>query len=152
MTIRGLRSLAGTALLLAVLSTACGADAGPITVDQARIGEPAGPNAALYLTATSNGAPDRLVGAETVVADVVEIHRTTVDADGVMSMERVDSLELAASGSLVLEPGGLHIMLVDVERVEAGDVVEVTLLWETAGEMTVEAEIVEPADTMSHEG
>ncbi|HUG08767.1 MAG TPA: copper chaperone PCu(A)C [Acidimicrobiia bacterium] len=148
---RRLRSLSGSALLIGVLSTACAADSGPITVDGARIGEPTGPNAALYLTATSNGGPDRLVGAHTVVADVVEIHRTTIDGDGVIAMERADSLDLPAAGSLVLEPGGLHVMLVDVDRLEAGDVVEVTLIWETAGEMTVEAEIVEPADTMSHE-
>lgn len=151
MTMRGFRPLAGSVLLMAVLSTACGADSGPITVADVRIGEPAGPNAALYLTATSNGGTDRLVGAETDVADVVEIHRTTVDADGVMSMERLDSMDLPSTGALVLEPGGLHIMLVDVDRLETGDVVEVTLMWETAGEMTVEAEIVAPADTMSHD-
>lgn len=149
---RRLMSLTGSALLIGVLSTACGADPGPITVDDVRIGEPTGPNAALYLTATSNGDPDRLVGADTRVADVVEIHRTTIDGDGVITMERVDTLDLPATGSLVLEPGGLHVMLVDVDRLEAGDVVEVTLIWETAGEMTVEAEIVEPADTMSHDG
>lgn len=139
------------AVLFGMMATGCGASPGGIAIDDARIGQPTGPHAALYLTATSEGEPDRLVAASTDVAAGVEIHQTTTE-DGVMSMQRTDGLDLRAGESLMLEPGGLHLMLLDVARLDVGAVVEVTLIWETAGEMTVEAEVVEPAETMSHEG
>jgi periplasmic copper chaperone A len=138
-------------VLFGVVATGCGSASGGIAIDDVRIGQPTGPNAALYLTATSEGEPDRLVAASTDVAAGVEIHQTTTE-DGVMSMQRIDGLDLPAGESLVLEPGGFHLMLLDVARLDVGAVVEVTLIWETAGEMTVEAEVVEPADTMSHDG
>ncbi|MBB1472413.1 copper chaperone PCu(A)C [Luteimonas sp. MC1782] len=40
----------------------------------------------------------------------VEIHETTL-ADGVSRMRAVPSLAIAAGGEAVLEPGGLHLML-----------------------------------------
>jgi periplasmic copper chaperone A len=138
-------------VLVGMLATGCGSSPGGIAIDDARVGQPTGPNAALYLTATSEGETDRLVAASTDVAAGVEIHQTTTE-DGVMSMQRIDGLDLPAGESLVLEPGGLHLMLLDVVRLDVGAVIEVTLIWETAGEMTVEAEVVEPADTMSHDG
>lgn len=138
-------------VLVGFMATGCGSSSEVISIDDARVGQPTGPNAALYLTATSEGGPDRLVAASTDVAAAVEIHQTTTE-DGVMSMQRLDGLELPASESLVLAPGGLHLMLLDVDRLDVGAVVEVTLIWETAGEMIVEAEVVEPADTMSHDG
>ena len=69
-------------------------------------------------------------------------------SDGTMSMARIDRLDLPADGSLVLEPGGYHLMLVDADRLEVGETVEVTLIWETAGEMAVEAEVVDPGETL----
>ena len=56
-----------------------------------------------------------------------------------------------AGGTLVLEPGGVHLMLVDVERLEVGDTVNVTLQWQMAGAMQVEAEVVEPQHVMEDE-
>lgn len=138
-------------VLAGMLVTGCGSSPGGIAIADARVGQPTGPNAALYLTATSEGETDRLVAASTDVSAGVEIHQTTIE-DGVMSMQRIHGLDLPAGEPLVLEPGGLHLMLLDVARLDVGAVIEVTLIWETAGEMTVEAEVVEPADTMSHDG
>ena len=42
-------------------------------------------------------------------------------------------------------------MLVDVERLEVGDTVNVTLQWQMAGAMQVEAEVVEPQHVMEDE-
>ena len=131
---------------------ACQSETGTVTVADVRIGQPSGPNAALYLTASAEGPGDRLMGAETGVARVVEIHETTTGDDGTVSMRPVGDVVIPAEGSLVLEPGGLHLMLVDVERLEVGDVVEVILMWETSGEMAVEAQVVDPGDTVGHGG
>lgn len=140
-----------TALVVALGVVACQSDTGSVTVADVRIGQPTGPNAALYLTASAHGQSDRLTGAETDVARVVEIHESTTGDDGTVAMRPVDDVEIPEGGSLVLEPGGLHLMLVDVERLEVGDVIEVTLMWETAGEMAVEAQVVDPGDTVGHD-
>jgi len=132
--------------LLLVSMTGCGNDGEAVTVTDARIGETAGPNAAIYLTAASGGGPDRLLGASTDAAASAELHETVHNADGTMGMRPLQGLELPAGGELVLEPGGHHIMLVDVTALEAGDTVEVVLVWEMAGEMMVEATVVKAAD------
>lgn len=150
---RRVRPLLATVALAAALGVvACQSGNGSVTVADVRIGQPTGPNAALYLTASAEGRDDRLLGAETDVARVVELHESTMDDDGTVSMRSVDAVEIPPEGSLVLEPGGFHLMLVDVARLEVGDVVEVTLVWENAGEMTVEAQVVDPGDTGGHDG
>lgn len=141
-----LRWLAGAILLATVVS--CSSDA-TIEIVDARLGEPAGPNAALYFTALGGDSPDRLVGAHATIATEVQIHETTIGEDGTMRMRPVDGLDLPADGELVLEPGGYHLMLVDVERVEAGEEIDVSLIWENHAEMTIQVDVVAPGDTMS---
>lgn len=133
---------------LGLVVAACGGADGGIEISDARVGQPTGPNAALYFTATSGGEADRLVGASTGAASSVELHETSIGDDGTMSMQQVDGLDLAADGELVLEPGGYHLMLIGSDRMEVGDTVEVTVSWEQAGDMTIEAEVVEPGETM----
>lgn len=139
--------LAGAILLATV--TACSSDSETIEIVNARLGEPAGPNAALYFTASGGDEPDRLLGARAAAAAEVQIHETATGEDGSTTMRPVDGLDLPADGELVLEPGGYHLMLVDVERVEAGDEIEVTLIWENSGEWTIPVDVVPPAETMS---
>lgn len=142
-----MRRLLAGAILLATVSACSGGDE-TIEVVDARLGEPAGPNAALYFTASGGDEPDRLLGARTAVAAEVQIHETTTSEDGTTTMRPVDGLDLPADGQLVLEPGGYHLMLVDVERVDAGDEIDVTLIWENSGERTIPVDVVAPADTM----
>lgn len=138
-------------LLTAVMAmTGCGTQKPGLVVSDARIGRPTGPNAALYLTATG-GEEDRLVAARTDVAARVVAHETIIDGDGTMSMRPLDQgISLSAGESLALAPGGYHLMLVDVDELQTGASVSVTLVWENAGEMTVEAEVVEPDETMGN--
>lgn len=140
---------ASAALALAVIVAACSAGTGP-EISDARVGQPTGPNAALYFTATSGGEADRLLGATTDAAGAIEIHETVMNGDGTMAMAGVEALDLPSGDTLVLEPGGYHLMLVDAERLHVGDTIDVTLMWETAGEETIEAEVVDPGDTMGN--
>jgi periplasmic copper chaperone A len=121
-----------------------------VEVADARLGQPTGPNAALYLTVDSDGS-DRLVGASTPVAASVEIHETSVDDDGTMTMTPADGFAIDPGASLVLEPGGKHLMLIDADRLEVGETVEVTLEFEQAGEVTIDAVVVAPQDVMQDE-
>lgn len=142
-------------LLLVVLSLALGAgcqgSAEGLVVSDPRVGAPTGPNAALYFTVDNHGETDRLIGASSDVAKRVEIHETTMDEDGTMGMESVAGIDIPANESVVLEPGGLHVMLLGVDRLAEGETIEVTLQWEMADDMVVTAEVVSPAETMGHE-
>lgn len=140
--------------LVSLLVAACGGSGDGIVVTDARIGMPTGPNAALYFTVEnhSDGA-DLLEGAATTVAASVQIHETIDGDDGTMGMQPVDApLEVLPGERLIFEPGGFHLMLVDVDRLEVGDQVEITLTWQKAGERAIEAEVVEPQDVGGHEG
>lgn len=141
-----LRLGSGLAAVLALLA-ACSPAVVPEIVD-ARIGAPTGPNAALYFTAIGGSEDDRLLGARSTVATEIQIHETSTDEDGTMEMRRVAGLELPEGGTLVLEPGGLHMMLIDVERLGPGDEVDVKLVWENGGEWIIPAEVVDPADIL----
>ncbi len=64
-----------------------------------------------YVTIKNNTAHDRiLTSAKSNQFNVVEIHRTVV-VDGVARMRRQKDLPIPAGGSLVLEPGSYHLML-----------------------------------------
>jgi hypothetical protein len=132
------------AVSTALLLTACTPAGSPsITVSDARVPEPAGPNGAAYMTLANDGEGDgRLVAVETDVADVAEIHETTMN-DGSMSMQQVDGIDVPAGGSTALEPGGLHVMLLNVDQdLAVGDTVALVLTFDGGDEQTVDAEVV----------
>lgn len=137
---------AAALLLGSLLLSACGAAAstdGQIGVTDARIPVPAGSTGAVYLTLTNDAdTDDALTGASTDVAGTVELHETST-ADGTMSMQQLQQIDIPAGGDAVLEPGGLHIMLIDVSSdLAEGDEVDVTLEFENAGSQSVTATVV----------
>jgi copper(I)-binding protein len=142
-----LSRMTATALLL--LLAACGAAAtgSEIVVSDARVPVPAGANGAGYLTLANDGdADDRLVGASTDIAEAVELHESSMEG-GSMSMRQLEGIDVPAGGAAVLEPGGLHLMLVGVtDELTVGDAVELTLEFAEAGEQTVRAEVVPLGD------
>lgn len=65
--------------------------------------------------------------------------------DGEMEMVEVGRIDLPAGETVALEPGGYHIMLLDVEEpLEAGDEIEVTLEFEKAGSTTITVPVGQP--------
>ena len=70
---------------------------------------------------------------------------STTMGGGMMTMREVERIELPAGETVVLEPGGYHVMLLDLAApLELGDTVEVTLTFEVAGDVVVTAEVREP--------
>jgi copper(I)-binding protein len=108
------------------------------------------PNGAVYMhLMNEGGTADRLVSAETDVAEAVELHQTTMEND-VMRMAPIDAVELPAGGSATLEPGGMHIMLMGLQKELAiGDTFELTLNFEQSGSQTIQVEVKEGI-TMDH--
>lgn len=98
---------------------------------------------AVYMNLTNeSGSADALVGAASPAAAKVEVHETSADASGQMAMHPVEKIALPAGGTVALEPGGFHIMLIDLTgELMAGDKVEVTLQFETAPDLVVTAEV-----------
>ncbi len=98
-----------------------------------------------YMTFSNQGdAADRLVAAKTPVAAAVEFHIDEVDANGVMHMRMVDGgvIDILPGETVLLQPAGLHIMLIDLtEPLEAGTSYPLTLKFERVGEITFDVPI-----------
>jgi copper(I)-binding protein len=115
---------------------------------------PNAPVGAGYLTITNRGtADDTLVSATSPVAGVTQIHEMKMEGD-VMKMNEVEGgLVIPAGQSVTLEPGGFHIMFMELKQAFVeGSMVPVTLTFANAG--TVEVELmVGPinADEPSHD-
>lgn len=99
---------------------------------------------AMYMTIRNpTGTPDRLIKAQSDVAKVVELHNVAMK-DGVMSMYPVEAIEVPANGEAVLKPGSFHVMLIGLTRdLVAGETMTITLTFEQAGDVTVQASIRE---------
>ena len=75
----------------------------------------------------TSGKLQRLVGVESPYFEKVEVHRT-VEKDGVARMVKQERIEIAPGATLVMEPGGYHVMLIGFKRpLKEGDVVPLTL-------------------------
>lgn len=137
--------LIAVALVVVACSGGAGAGATAPTISDAWIRPPMGPGspAAGYLTITGGDAADALVGASTPIATDTQIHETTAGTDGMAGMQEVDRIDVAAGATVTFEPGGYHIMFMDPDAamLEVGGTVELTLTFETAGDVTVEAEV-----------
>ncbi len=99
-------------------------------------------NSAAYMTIRNTGAAgDYLVGVETDVAAAAELH-TVEDNGGMLAMWPVEAIEIPAGATVELRPGGHHLMLIGLSReLRAGETVPLTLRFERAGELVVEAEV-----------
>lgn len=105
----------------------------------------AGPTSAAYMVIrNTTSAADRLVKAQTDAAKTVEIHTTVKEGD-VMKMQPVAGVDIPANGQAKLEPGGFHVMLIGVMRdLKPGDKIKLTLTFEKAGEVQLDAPVREP--------
>jgi hypothetical protein len=112
--------------------------AGSITIDRPWARPAAAGNSAAYFTVANAGGADRLVGVASEVAAAVEMHSTTIDAQGVGRMVPVQAVDIPAGGQARFAPGGLHVMLIGLQRPLAqGQEFPLTLTFERAGPVTV---------------
>jgi periplasmic copper chaperone A len=106
--------------------------------------------AAFMLIENHNAAEISLLSVGTDVARVVELHEMLVE-EGMMRMRKVNAINVPAGGVVKLEPGGYHLMLIDLNReLKAGAQVRVTLQFSNRIEKTVNVP-VKNRDSMSEE-
>jgi periplasmic copper chaperone A len=140
---RAVLALAG--ILIVSILTACGAQSGEgIQVVDAwvRPAPMAGGTGAAYMQISNEGpGDDTLIGVRANFAESAEMHET-VQQDGMATMHLVDSIALPAGGSITFEPGGYHVMLINIaEPMQPGESVTLTLVFEQMGEMQISAEV-----------
>ena len=106
------------------------AAAAELRVDEAWIKHlpPTVPVRAGYLTLFNPSSREiRIVAARSADFGAVEFHRSIM-RDGMMTMEQLKQLEVGAGAGLRLEPGGLHLMLMQpVEPGKPGETRAITL-------------------------
>jgi hypothetical protein len=139
-------------LFACALGAECASAAAPDSVTVSEVWARATPAHAhmgsIYLTVRS-ATGDRLVQASvphSVSADA-QLHETVVQHDSsgggeTMTMRQVASIELPAGQAVKLEPGGFHVMLMELKHgLKAGDKLSLTLRFEKAGTRKVIADV-----------
>jgi copper(I)-binding protein len=121
------------------------ATVGDITVTGVWMREPAEgqTRTAAYGTITNDGDADvTLVSASVPFDATVEIHETIMGDDGSMQMQEVpEGFVVPAGGSFTLEPGGPHIMLIDIDPADITGTIDVTMIFDDGTEVTVGAPV-----------
>ncbi|MBM4192408.1 MAG: copper chaperone PCu(A)C [Gammaproteobacteria bacterium] len=126
-------------VLLALLTRAFAAE--PITIERpwARASAPGQMIGGGFMTIVHQGNDeDHLVSAKTPIAREVQIHSMTIDGN-VMRMRALEGgLVIPPGGRVTLQPGGLHLMFIDLGApLIAGTSFPVTLRFAKAGDMKV---------------
>lgn len=106
----------------------------------------------VYLTIeNTGGAADRLVAASVPFANAARIEANVVGDDGTLSVREVPALAVSAGQTLVLQPGSVRLVFDDVSKaLEPGELFSMTLTFETAGEITVVAEVEHGEEDETH--
>lgn len=146
--------LAALAMLDLAAAQAEPVTVGALTVDDvtasATIGRAV--TAAAYVTVRNDGGePDRLVAASSPASARAGLHLSLTDG-GVMRMRPLDALDLRPGETVAMAPGGaLHLMLEGLHApLVAGQTVPITLHFERAGDVEVQALIVPPGGGHRH--
>ena len=93
-------------------------------------------------------ADARLVSASSPAVPRVEVHEMRMDGD-VMRMREVQAIDLPKGKTVTLQPGGFHIMLMNLPKpIAAGEIIPLTLVVESGGKRQT-VEVKAEARTMS---
>lgn len=135
-------------VLFAALSLSTAAFAG--AADDVVVHEPyvrlAPPNAqatGAFMVLRNTGSKDaKLVKADNPASRLTELH-THINDKGVMRMRQVQAIDVPAKGEAVLQPGGLHVMLIDMKApLSEGQMVPITLTFDDGSSKQVDVKVV----------
>jgi copper(I)-binding protein len=119
---------------------------GGITVHKAWI-RPAAEsfNTALYCTIINNSEQaDTLYKISSNISDDIQMHETYMK-DDLIGMRPVNNFVVAPHDSVVLKPGGYHIMLMNLKENAADkSTKDITLFFKKSGKVQIKAEVNTP--------
>lgn len=130
LTACGSSGAATTSATTATASTSAAGPATALTVDDPWCKAAATGMTGCFATIVNlTDADIRITGATSPAAAMTELHETVKNAEGQMQMQPVaGGFAVAAAQQLVLQPGGNHIMLMQLKTaLENGDPVAITL-------------------------
>lgn len=126
--------------LLVAVAAAVAAPKGGLRVEDAwsRATPPVAPVAGGFLTVVNaTDKPDVLLGADSDIAQRVEIHEMRMDGGMMRMRELADGLPIPARGKVVLAPGGYHLMFIKPKRpLVEGERFQATLRFRDAGKVS----------------
>ena len=135
--------LATLAVIIIVIGCTSGGEL-TITDIWARPASAGGNGAAYFVIDNPTGQADILLGARSDISEAVEMHLSSMDANGVMSMQPQNTVDVPAKSQVEFKPGSLHLMLIRLkEDLRIGKTFPVTLIFEQAGEVTIQVEVKE---------
>lgn len=103
------------------------------------------PLAAYFIIINDTNKEDNLINVTSSLAERVEMHMHMHDG-GVMKMMRVEAIAVAGNSTVVVKPGGYHLMLFGVKKkLAVGDELPLTLTFTQAGEIQVIAKVMKNA-------
>ena len=107
---------------------------------------------AAYVTLSNHGkTADRLIGASTPFAEKVQFHMD-VEENGVMRMHELFAVDIGPGTGFTFKPGGAHMMLVGLKQpLKEGQFLPLTLEFEKAGKIDVEAPIAKVGAMVEHD-
>ena len=154
------------ALAAALLAAACAREqqaveappcpvAGAVAIEGAwiRAQEDQGAMSAAYFTLCNGGTQAvSVTGIAASVAGMVEAHETITDPSGRKMMRPLEGLTIAPGERVILQPGGSHLMLMDLTApIAAGDSATITIRLSDGSSVSAEAVAKSPAEA-AHEG
>ncbi len=116
-------SNAGKLISVFVLAVSAGLAKAELVVESGyvRASLPGTANTSAYMTLSNTGDADVVItSATTPLAAKVTFH-STMNHDGMMHMMDMENLKIAAHKSVVLESGGMHLMLENTTAILAAD-------------------------------
>lgn len=145
------RTIWGATFLLLLLSGCRASEPGVLFVQGvwARPSPEGAQTAAFYMTLVNESEDHDVLQTVSIDAcETVELHRSSMDEDGVMRMAPVPGGQIVVppDKSVVLQPGGLHVMCIGLTQpLLEGQDVPLTLDFEVAGPIAVLAQIRQEA-------
>jgi hypothetical protein len=132
---------------------------GPINISApfSRATLPNAPVGGGYLTIENTSTEDdRLISATSPIAGTTQVHEMAMEGDVMKMRHLADGLIIPAGQTIVLAPGGLHIMLMNLKgKLVEGETITITLTFEKAGTVDVQLPVLgaaakEAGHSMSH--
>lgn len=120
-----------------------------------RLAPPNAPATGAFMVIRNHGTQDvRLIRADNPATRLTELH-THLNEGGVMKMRPVPLIEIKAGSQTRLQPGGLHVMLIDLKSaMKEGDMVPITLTFEDGSSKRIDTPVIRPSighmPTMAH--
>jgi hypothetical protein len=105
-------------------------------------------NSAAYMILHNHTDKDvALIGASSDAAAAVEIHLSSMGADGTMQMAQQESVAIPADKELELKPGSYHIMFIGLTKdLNVGDEVNLTLHFDGYDDVTLTVPVQDAAE------